>query len=170
MTEPRRHGWLAAGNRPSGRRSQGPPGAWRGRMLYGLGVVRTVSQWCRGGLLAPWSVWLACAIGAATTAPEAAADEGRATRSGVAPAGSWTCVPEGRECTFGSDCCSDKCVNDPKLGKVCKPKDGSWTCVPQGRECTFGSDCCSKKCVSDPKLGKVCKPSLVARRRFRLVL
>ena len=70
----------------------------------------------------------------------------------------WTCVPEGRECTFGSDCCSNKCVNDPKLGKICKPTDASWTCVPEGRTCTFGSDCCSKKCVNDPKLGKVCKP------------
>jgi len=73
-------------------------------------------------------------------------------------ASDWTCVPEGRACTFGSDCCSKRCVSDPKLGKVCKPEGASWTCVPQGRKCTFGSDCCSKRCVSDPKLGKVCKP------------
>ena len=110
----------------------------------------------RSGWIAPTSVWLGWvslgwAIGAVTIAPEAAA-------GASAPAGSWTCVPEGRECTFGSDCCSKKCVNDPKLGKVCKPKNASWTCVPEGRECTFSSDCCSKKCVNDPKLGKVCKP------------
>ncbi|MBW2458015.1 MAG: hypothetical protein JRI68_26155 [Deltaproteobacteria bacterium] len=111
------------------------------------------------GWQAPAMVWLVCAAGAITLAPEAAAghrpDPGDARPT---PAGSWTCVPEGRECTFGSDCCSKKCVNDPKLGKVCKPKDGSWTCVPEGRECTFSSDCCSKKCINDPKLGKVCKP------------
>ena len=73
--------------------------------------------------------------------------------------GDWTCVPEGRPCTFGSDCCSKHCVNDPKLGKVCKKPGASWTCVPEGRECTFGSDCCSKRCVNDPRLGKVCKPT-----------
>jgi hypothetical protein len=68
------------------------------------------------------------------------------------------CVPEGRKCTFNSDCCSKNCVNDPKLGKVCKPKGASWTCRPEGRKCTFNSDCCSKNCINDPKLGKVCKP------------
>ncbi len=120
--------------------------------------MTTIVQGSRGGLIAPWSLWLACAIGAATTAPEAAADDRKGAGHTAAPAGSWTCVPEGRECTFGSDCCSKKCVNDPKLGKVCKPKGASWTCVPEGRECTFGSDCCSKTCVNDPKLGKVCKP------------
>ena len=41
------------------------------------------------------------------------------------PASDWTCVPEGNKCTFDSDCCSKNCVNDPKLGKVCKaPKSG----------------------------------------------
>jgi hypothetical protein len=73
-------------------------------------------------------------------------------------ASDWTCVPAGRKCTFGSDCCSKNCVHDPKLGKVCKAKGASWTCVPLGRKCTFGSDCCSKNCVHDPKIGKVCKP------------
>ena len=70
----------------------------------------------------------------------------------------WTCAPEGRSCTFDSDCCSKNCVSDPNLGKICKPKDASWTCAPEGRSCTFDSDCCSKNCVSDPNLGKVCKP------------
>jgi hypothetical protein len=106
-----------------------------------------------------WAVattpWLALLV--AALAPQAAA--ARSARDvATAPASDWTCAPEGRKCTFGSDCCSKKCVNDPKLGKVCKPKGASWTCVPQGRKCTFGSDCCSKRCVNDPKLGKVCKP------------
>lgn len=68
-----------------------------------------------------------------------------------------TCAPEGRSCTFGSDCCSKHCVSDPKSGKVCKPAGASWTCAPEGISCTFGSDCCSKNCVDDPRIGKVCK-------------
>jgi len=83
---------------------------------------------------------------------------GSGTMLGAEPTSGWTCVPLGRECTFDSDCCAKNCVSDPKLGKVCKPKDASWTCAPQGRKCTFDSDCCSKNCVGDPRLGKVCKP------------
>jgi hypothetical protein len=56
------------------------------------------------------SAWLLI-VGAPTLALATASEQ----RSG------WTCIPEGRECTFGSDCCSKKCVSDPKLGKVCKP-------------------------------------------------
>ena len=125
---------------------------------YSLSVVRDKGQRRGRVWIVPLVGWLGCAAGALSFAPPVAAGlaGGRAAQQAV-PAGSWTCVPEGRECTFGSDCCSKKCVNDPKLGKVCKPKDGTWTCVPKGRKCTFGSDCCSKKCVNDPKLGKVCK-------------
>jgi len=108
------------------------------RKLLGLGTIAAVSY-----LIVP------------LPATEAAQPERRLDSLHLS---NWTCVPEGRKCTFGSDCCSDNCVSDPKLGKVCKPKDASWTCKPEGRKCTFGSDCCSKNCVSDPKLGKVCKP------------
>ncbi len=81
-----------------------------------------------------------------------------APTSAVERTSDWTCAPQGRTCTFDSDCCSKHCVHDPKIGKVCKPKGASWTCAPLGRQCTFNSNCCSKNCVSDPKLGKVCKP------------
>jgi hypothetical protein len=74
------------------------------------------------------------------------------------PSSDRNCAPEGRTCTFGSDCCSGHCVHDPKLGRVCKTAGASWTCKPEGTSCTFGRDCCSKTCVNDPRLGKVCKP------------
>ena len=77
------------------------------RKLLGLGTIAAVSY-----LIVP------------LPATEAAQPERRLDSLHLS---NWTCVPEGRKCTFGSDCCSDNCVSDPKLGKVCKPKDASWT-------------------------------------------
>ncbi|HLV19511.1 MAG TPA: hypothetical protein VKZ49_01465 [Polyangiaceae bacterium] len=51
-----------------------------------------------------------------------------------------SCIPDGRTCTTGADCCTGNCTDGS-----CSPPDVE--CLPLGATCTSAAECCSGECI-----------------------